>query len=178
MSIRAVADAVGVTPPSIYLHFADKTALVFAVCEEHYKRFDEVIEAAVAGVDDPVDELHARARAYVRFGLDHAEEYRVLFMTRPALTAQAFGAEQLMEAAAFTHLLDNLRRCREAGLLATDADDVVVATSLWFSAHGMTSLLIAKPEFPWPAGADDLLDATLDILDRGILSPEARRGRS
>ena len=30
MSIRAVADAVGVTPPSIYLHFADKTELIFA----------------------------------------------------------------------------------------------------------------------------------------------------
>ena len=33
VSIRAVAEAVGVTPPSIYLHFADKTELIFAVCE-------------------------------------------------------------------------------------------------------------------------------------------------
>jgi len=32
VSIRAVADAVGVTPPSIYLHFADKTDLIFAIC--------------------------------------------------------------------------------------------------------------------------------------------------
>ena len=31
VSIRAVADAVGVTPPSIYRHFADKTALIFEV---------------------------------------------------------------------------------------------------------------------------------------------------
>jgi AcrR family transcriptional regulator len=40
LSIRAIADRVGVTPPSIYLHFADKTELVFAVCEEHFRRLD------------------------------------------------------------------------------------------------------------------------------------------
>jgi AcrR family transcriptional regulator len=28
VSIRAIADAVGVTPPSIYLHFPDKEALI------------------------------------------------------------------------------------------------------------------------------------------------------
>ena len=33
LSIRAIAAAVGVTPPSIYLHFADRNDLVFAVCE-------------------------------------------------------------------------------------------------------------------------------------------------
>lgn len=32
VSIRAVAQRVGVTPPSIYLHFADKDALLDAVC--------------------------------------------------------------------------------------------------------------------------------------------------
>src|SRR6185295_14050813 len=32
VSIRSVAQRVGVTPPSIYLHFADKEALLDAVC--------------------------------------------------------------------------------------------------------------------------------------------------
>ena len=35
VSIRAIADAVGVTPPSIYLHFPDKDSLILAVCERH-----------------------------------------------------------------------------------------------------------------------------------------------
>src|SRR5205823_3057114 len=69
VSIRAVAEAVGVTPPSIYLHFADKIDLIFAVCERHFARFDEIQEAAAAEFDDPVESLMARGRAYVRFGL-------------------------------------------------------------------------------------------------------------
>ena len=54
VTIRAVARAVGVTPPSIYLHFADKNALLMAVCRQTFEHLDEHIEAAVAGVDDPL----------------------------------------------------------------------------------------------------------------------------
>ncbi|NED65050.1 helix-turn-helix transcriptional regulator, partial [Streptomyces sp. SID10244] len=36
VSIRAVAGRVGVTPPSIYLHFADKDALLDAVCARYF----------------------------------------------------------------------------------------------------------------------------------------------
>ena len=46
VSIRAIADAVGVTPPSIYLHFPDKDPLILAVCERHFETFDALIEEA------------------------------------------------------------------------------------------------------------------------------------
>jgi hypothetical protein len=39
LSLRAVACEVGVVPPSVYLHFSDKTQLVQAVIE---RRFDEL----------------------------------------------------------------------------------------------------------------------------------------
>ena len=71
VSIRRIAEAVGVTPPSIYLHFADKEELIFAVCERQFEALDRVVEEAVIGIDDPVEELYARGKAYVRFGLEH-----------------------------------------------------------------------------------------------------------
>ena len=80
VSIRAVAEAVGVTPPSIYLHFADKTELIFAVCEEQFRQLDAEMAAAEAGAADPLEALRRRGQAYVRFGLRNAEAYRVLFM--------------------------------------------------------------------------------------------------
>ncbi|GEE04190.1 hypothetical protein nbrc107696_46360 [Gordonia spumicola] len=51
VSIRAVAQRVGVTPPSIYLHFQDKDALLDAVCAHYYERFDDVMMAAGEGID-------------------------------------------------------------------------------------------------------------------------------
>ena len=53
VSIRAIAQAVGVTPPSIYLHFADKTELIYAICEELFRKLDDEMAAAAAGVDGP-----------------------------------------------------------------------------------------------------------------------------
>ena len=41
LSMRAVAAAAGVTPPSIYLHFADKTALLDEVCCAYFEKLDE-----------------------------------------------------------------------------------------------------------------------------------------
>jgi AcrR family transcriptional regulator len=65
VSIRGVAEAVRVTAPSIYLHFADKNELVWAVCERHFAALDEVIEGAAVGVDDPIESLLRRGRAYI-----------------------------------------------------------------------------------------------------------------
>jgi AcrR family transcriptional regulator len=72
VSIRAIADAVGVTPPSIYLHFPDKESLILAVCERHFDVFDSVIEQAGRS-NDPVESLRRRGRAYVRFGVENPE---------------------------------------------------------------------------------------------------------
>ena len=80
MSIRSVANAAGVTPPSIYRHFADKTHLLFEVCARQFELLDDVLEEAVAGIDDPVEAMAARGRAYVRFGVEHPEHYRIMFM--------------------------------------------------------------------------------------------------
>jgi len=82
VSIRAIADAVGVSPPAIYLHFPDKDALIFEVCAARFAELDRAVEEAVAGVDDPVESLIELGRAYVRFGVEHPEQYRVLFLRR------------------------------------------------------------------------------------------------
>jgi hypothetical protein len=37
----------------------------------------------------------------------------------------------------------------DAGVMARD-DPFVVAIALWATVHGITSLMIAKPTFPWP----------------------------
>jgi hypothetical protein len=105
--------AVGVTTPSIYLHFADKTELIWAVCEEHFRKLDEELERAAAGSDDPLESLTLRGRAYVRFGLDNAEGYRILFMSRGDLRPKEELLGEQAKPDAFANLVGAVERCME-----------------------------------------------------------------
>ena len=150
VSIRAVADATGVTPPSIYRHFTDKQHLLFEVCSRQLDRLDEVIEAACDGIDDPLLAMQARGRAYVRFGVEHPEHYRIMFMGPAAATPDQWN--DLLRSGSFAHLIDGLRAVADAGMVDAASDEALMETALhvWANIHGLTSLLVARPTMPWP----------------------------
>jgi AcrR family transcriptional regulator len=168
VSIRAVAEAVGVTPPSIYLHFADKTELIFAVCERHFQRFDEIQEAASAEAPDPVRGLLARGRAYINFGLENPEHYRILFMTKPAQTPESWTFERVIGSVAFEHLVAAVAQSIEFLKIDPAPEPVMVAISLWSTVHGITSLLLNHPNFPWP-DREALIEHVLTMPIEGLL---------
>lgn len=143
MSLRAVAGRVGVSVPSIYLHFADKQALLDAVCEEVFEQLHTAMREAAEDASDPFEGLFRQGVAYVHFALANPEHYRIVFTPRPGPqddTSIAIGA--------FGYLLGSIEQCIAAGVFT--GDPVSLGTRLWASAHGVASLLIAKPAFPWP----------------------------
>ena len=148
VSIRAIADAVGVTPPAIYLHFPDKDALIFEVCAARFSELAEALAGATAGVADPVEALIALGQAYVGFGLQHPEQYRILFMRRNA--SHKLDPGELRETVAFGQLVAAVERCETVGGLPPGSATVETALELWAVAHGVTSLMIGMPDFRWP----------------------------
>jgi AcrR family transcriptional regulator len=151
VSIRAVADAVGVTPPSIYRHFADKSDLVFEACTRHFGGFESFIRQRCEGVADPVEKLAAMGRAYVEFGIANPEPYRLMFMTRPDSVPHKFQGQMLAESGAFELLVSCVQACIDAGRFRPGYEDVYeLSIGFWARVHGLTSLLISKPGIPWP----------------------------
>ena len=64
--------------------------------------------------------------------------------------------EKMGEMAGFDHLVDNVQQCIDAGVIAAD-DAELVSVGLWALVHGVTSLLVSRPTFPWPP-VDELVD--------------------
>lgn len=160
LSMRAVADAVGVTAPSIYRHFADKDELLTAVVAEVFEELDTAMLAAGADVTDPLERLHAYGLAYLRFAIAHPEQYRLATMDpcpRPDI-------DQMLQEGAWVHMSDTIAECITAGVLA--GDPLAVTLDLWAGVHGLAALMITKPFLPW-GDADAAAERMLTALARG-----------
>ena len=163
VSLRVVAERVGVTVPSIYLHFADKRALIDAVCSEVFDQLDRRLRAASEGASDPLEALRAQGNAYIHFAVENPEHYRVVMMQAHEPHAEAVDA--MVAGGAFGHLVHTVQSCLDSGLL--EGDPVELALSLWASAHGVAALLVAKPYFPWPE-LDGFIDRTVCMAGIGL----------
>nr|WP_223205209.1 TetR/AcrR family transcriptional regulator [Gordonia jinghuaiqii] len=147
MSIRAVAGRVGVTPPSIYLHFADKEALLDAVCARYFARLDDEMAAASDGVDDPLERALALGMAYVRFAVSTPVLYRVAF-AQPAHEGNPSKVDAVLAASAYARLVTTITELADEGMFGHD-DVADVVLELWAAAHGVASLMLAKPGLGW-----------------------------
>jgi len=145
VSIRSVAQRVGVTPPSIYLHFTDKDALLDAVCARYFEKLDEEMQAAAAGHPEPIDALRAQGLAYVRFAVKTPELYRIATMGegRPGSDM-----DMTLNTSAFVHIRNTVESLMAEGILA-DSDSTSIALELWTVAHGVAAMLISRPYLPW-----------------------------
>ncbi len=149
VSLRGVAAAVGVTAPSIYRHFPDKEALLFAVVEQEFADFDRRIRAAARkGRDDPFAALRLAGQAYVRFGFDHPAHYRVLFGDIGGATIGSDDREHPGKAS-FLTLVELVQRCQRAEP-DPEGDAFAIAAEAWAFLHGLVDLGRACAEFPWP----------------------------
>ena len=166
LSLRAVAREVGVAAPSVYLHFASKFDLIRAVSVERFADLDRMITAAQADVpaDDPVGRVHALCHAYCRFAEDQPMTYRVLLSSVPArMTTDA--VDEGPGGDLFARLVADLEACpsRHDGV---PRDPVRAAVTLWTSLHGIVSLRLAVPGFPWPPRDQQVEDALAAVVHR------------
>ncbi|MBK5306393.1 MAG: TetR/AcrR family transcriptional regulator [Frankiaceae bacterium] len=164
VSLRAVAQRVGVSVPSIYLHFADKQALLDAVCEEVFEALHAQMRAAAADAQDCFDGLRRQGIAYVQFAVANPEHYRIVLMRKHAASGGDH-ADLVMASSSFREFVASVQDCVDAGVFEGDAE--ALALRLWAAAHGVAALLVAKPYFPWPP-LEDYIEQTIRMAGMGI----------
>jgi AcrR family transcriptional regulator len=173
VGMRAVAAACGITPPSVYAHFANKADLLRAATAELFDQFDRALAAAESGATDPFDALARRAHAYVQFGDDNPGIYRALF-ANTVLGRPAVGDDRAHPgSASFRELVAAVVRCVAAGAVV-DRPGETLAVELWAGLHGIVDLRATKPEVPWPP-AGLLTDDALTHL--GLRPPRTKQPR-
>jgi AcrR family transcriptional regulator len=171
-SMRRLAEQVGCVPSAIYKHFASKGEIFDCLVEES---FAALMQASMAVKDlpgeNPIDRLKRGMRAYVVFGLENPDHYRFAFVLQRPESNRPHAPNS-----AYDGLKSRIGKCIVAGYFANDDMDLM-AQSLWAPVHGITSLIIQRPLFPW-VDHEGLISQIIDAAVSGLMQTTAKQGRT
>lgn len=141
LSMREVARRAGVSHQAPYHHFENREAILAAIAEKGFKKFNAALESASGS--NAARRMIAAGRAYVEFALSHPAHFQVMF--RPELVNLEKYPSALAEArrgfAILQSLIDGV--VKEKLLPARLAGGMVILT--WAFVQGLSGLLLEGP---------------------------------
>ncbi|XXF80730.1 TetR/AcrR family transcriptional regulator [Myxococcaceae bacterium GXIMD 01537] len=167
LSMRKLADAVEYAPATLYLHFENRDAIARELCVRGFGELLAALEPA-AVEEEPLARLATLSSAYVRFGLEHAETYRLIFMEDAKLSTQMFeSGSDGAGVRAFAVLVQVFADLKEAGRLAEEAHPAQLAEVAWAGLHGIVSLKLTCASFQGTP-AEELTQTFVRTLVHGL----------
>lgn len=149
LTMRKIADAVEYSPGTLYLYFENRDAIAHELV---HRGFEQLVRAfaPAATIADPVERLTKVGEIYVKFGFEHPETYRLIFMEDPKFSTPMFEDEDEnspgMTALGF--LINAFEQLKTQGRLDPKTDTQELADAIWAAMHGIVSLKLTCHEFP------------------------------
>jgi AcrR family transcriptional regulator len=168
-TIRKIADEVGVSSTALYMHFRDKDQILKEICETAIATMlannTEISRRPI----DAVSRVRMMLQAYMDFGLENPNAYRLVFCDavdegapgRSDLTVD-LGAQTYER---FRGVVAEL--AQEARLRYGDTE--TATQMLWMACHGLVALRITRPGFEWRPAAELAIEM-LDSLLHGLVT--------
>jgi AcrR family transcriptional regulator len=169
VTIAAIVDEAGCTPPSLYHYWPKRELLLLEAGARGWAQFRAGQSDAVADRDDPVERLRLRGRAYLDFALTKPALFRVLFL-EPAAANPANPTEPAEPGEALQELLSDVTAAMSTGQLRP-ADPFTTGLALWSAVHGVAALWAANPNLPADL-AQRVGDLAQDAVLIGLAAPE------
>lgn len=143
ISMRKIADEVGLTVSTLYFHVRDKDAIVHALMDEGFQCW---YEALLALRDDRAltapERVEAFARAYVRFGLENPAYYEIMYLLPPERLSR-YPRTSYRRARRSLDLLAAFLAEASAEPVGAGREGELPATAAWGMLHGTVAILLA-----------------------------------
>ncbi|MCK5874866.1 MAG: TetR/AcrR family transcriptional regulator [Alcanivoracaceae bacterium] len=145
LSLRQLAERVGVSRMAPYHHFKDKHDLLCALATEGFRELDRLIERASPQASS-TKELQATlagfVRDYLRFAIDNPDRYELMF-GRP-IWKSANPSSELKETAfaCFRHYAERISTLLGQQRLPKGSKPLRLAQASWATLHGLCRLMI------------------------------------
>lgn len=142
LSLRKLADKVGVSRTAPYHHFKDKNELLCAIAEEGFHHWHQQAMAIFDQDITPKEKYRQFVRGYIGYAADNPEMYELMFGR--AIWKQAAATQELKDVAypSFQNQVEMTKKWQELGLMPADQDTLRLAQVTWGTMHGIARLLI------------------------------------
>ncbi len=162
VSIRAVAAMADMSAMSLYRYYPNKRGILVHIWAEIFADIFAAGRAAAAETSDPGAALEAYAAAFVRYWIDHPENYIMVYGEKDApVGGEAFFADSGIvanELAFFRELIERTGQPAEAVELRLQ--------QFICAMHGVCNSLIMIPEMRWEPA---------ELLVRGMIAALLRQ---
>ena len=155
---------------TLYHHFADKEALLQAVCDEDFLALASGMRE-IMQIPDLIARIRALTNGYARFALQHPNHYRLMFMTpRAPCNLEITQIQQgNTEQDAYAQLKLVVQEAFNASLFKPELVDFeLIAQTLWAGIHGVCSLEIALGHETWIQWTD--VEERLGLMQSAVLN--------
>ncbi len=170
VSMREIAKKINYSATTLYNHFADKEAILQAVCDEDFLKLANGMRE-VMQLPDLIARIKALSHGYAMFALQNPNHYRLMFMTpRAPCNLEITSIQQgNTEQDAYAQLKFVVKEAFDAELFKPKITNFeLVAQTLWASTHGVCSLEIALGNENWIKW--DEIEERLNMMQTIILA--------
>lgn len=163
ISMRKLADKVGVSRTALYHHFEGKQALLCAIAEDGFIRQRQLLEQVLVSAADksPREILREYVTTYLDFAVKNPAYYSLMFGRE--IWKSAGVNDQLNDVArrAFKHYVDTIAHWQQQGVITDHSEPLRFAQVSWGTLHGLSRLMIDGiyiDQLPQQATIDTVVD--------------------
>ncbi|WP_448549136.1 TetR/AcrR family transcriptional regulator [Thalassotalea fusca] len=143
LSLRKLAESVGVSRTAAYHHFADKNDLLCAIASQGFCKWREQTDQLVHDTTlSTEDKYRAFVHQYLKFATENANTYDLMFGR--AIWKDNNSTEELRSVAypCFDYQVTMAKQWQAQGLLPNNEQSLRLAQVIWGTLHGIARLII------------------------------------
>jgi AcrR family transcriptional regulator len=172
VSMRRIAEVIEYSPTAIYVHFKDKEDLFREICRCDFVKLSGA-EAKLKSIEDPIERIKSLGRAYIKFGVEHPNHYRLMFMTSHAPAPDESDEKRKgdPDQDGYAMLRTTVEQALQAGRFNPELKDAeLISQTLWALVHGVTALEITKRTDNWLkwASLSKRIDTAINAIMVGL----------
>ena len=142
LSMRKLADTVGVSRTAPYHHFKDKNALLCALAEQGFCEQEKILKVLRAQKNTAQEGFSKYVHAYLDYALQHNETYDLMYGRTLWKAGNPSDSLKAASKQTFKAWIDWVEELQGQNILPNNNTSLRIGQTTWASLHGLARLFI------------------------------------